>query len=104
MLLHINKDRKIEFYDIVDDDSKIAEGVVEHYDGVFTFFDGDYIQGKEKEFFLNEDGTIRIEYVDSSLETITQLDRIEETVNALAADSVTVEKLNAAITEGVNEV
>lgn len=34
----------------------------------------------------------------------TQLDRIEETVNALAADSVTVEKLNAAIAEGVNEV
>lgn len=34
----------------------------------------------------------------------TQLDRIEETVNALAADSMTVEKLEAAITEGVNEV
>ena len=34
----------------------------------------------------------------------TQLDRIEETVNALTAESVTVEKLEAAITEGVNEV
>lgn len=34
----------------------------------------------------------------------TQLDRIEEAVNNLAADSVTVEKLNAAIAEGVNEV
>ena len=34
----------------------------------------------------------------------TQLDRIEEQLNALAADSVTVEKLEAAITEGVNEV
>ena len=34
----------------------------------------------------------------------SQLDRIEEQVNALAADSVTVEKLEAAISEGVNEV
>lgn len=34
----------------------------------------------------------------------TQLDRIEEQLNALAADSVTMEKLNAAIAEGVNEV
>ena len=34
----------------------------------------------------------------------TQLDRIEEQLNALTADSVTMEKLNAAITEGVNEV
>lgn len=34
----------------------------------------------------------------------TQLDRIEEKLNALAADSVTVEKLEAAISEGVNEV
>lgn len=34
----------------------------------------------------------------------SRLDRIEEQLNALAADSVTVEKLEAAITEGVNEV
>lgn len=34
----------------------------------------------------------------------TQLDRIEEKLNALTADSVTIEKLNAAISEGVNEV
>lgn len=34
----------------------------------------------------------------------SQLDRIEEQLNALAADSVTVEKLEAAISEGVNEV
>ena len=34
----------------------------------------------------------------------SQLDRIEEQLNALAADSVTAEKLNAAISEGVNEV
>ena len=34
----------------------------------------------------------------------SQLDGIEEQLNALAADSVTIEKLNAAISEGVNEV
>ena len=34
----------------------------------------------------------------------TQLDRIEEQLNALTADGVTIEKLNAAISEGVNEV
>ena len=34
----------------------------------------------------------------------TQLDRVEEQLNALTADSVTIEKLNAAISEGVNEV
>ena len=34
----------------------------------------------------------------------TRLDRIEEQLNALTADSVTIEKLNAAISEGVNEV
>ena len=34
----------------------------------------------------------------------TQLDRIEGQLNALTADSVTIEKLNAAISEGVNEV
>ena len=34
----------------------------------------------------------------------TQLDRIEEQLNALTADSVTIEKLNAAISEGLNEV
>ena len=34
----------------------------------------------------------------------TQLDRIEEQLNALTADSVTIEKLKAAISEGVNEV
>ena len=34
----------------------------------------------------------------------SQLDRIEEQLNALAADSVTAEKLEAAISEGVNEV
>ena len=34
----------------------------------------------------------------------TQLDRIEEQLNALTADSVTIEKLNVAISEGVNEV
>lgn len=34
----------------------------------------------------------------------TQLDRIEKQLNALTADSVTIEKLNAAISEGVNEV
>ena len=34
----------------------------------------------------------------------SQLDRIEEQLNALAADSVMVEKLEAAISEGVNEV
>lgn len=34
----------------------------------------------------------------------TQLDNIEEQLNALTADSVTIEKLNAAISEGVNEV
>ncbi len=34
----------------------------------------------------------------------TQLNRIEEQLNALTADNVTMEKLNAAITEGVNEV
>lgn len=34
----------------------------------------------------------------------TQLDRIEEQLNTLAAESVMVEKLEAAITEGVNEV
>ena len=48
------------------------------------------------------------QYVDGDWEDLqpepTQLDRIEETVNALAAESVTVEKLNAAIAEGVNEV
>lgn len=34
----------------------------------------------------------------------SRLDRIEEQLNALAAESVTVEKLEAAIMEGVNEV
>lgn len=34
----------------------------------------------------------------------SRLDRIEEQLNALTADSVTVEKLEAAISEGVNEV
>ena len=34
----------------------------------------------------------------------TQLDRIEKQLNALTADSVTIEKLNAAISGGVNEV
>ena len=34
----------------------------------------------------------------------TQLDRIEEQLNGLTADSVTIEKLNVAISEGVNEV
>ena len=34
----------------------------------------------------------------------SQLDRIEEQLNARTADSVTIEKLNAAISEGVNEV
>ena len=34
----------------------------------------------------------------------TQLDRIEEQLNALSAESVTVEKLEAAITDGVTEV
>ena len=34
----------------------------------------------------------------------SQLDRIGEQLNALTADSVTIEKLNAAISEGVNEV
>ena len=55
-----------------------------------------------------ETGTFS-EYTPPEPEPITdpepsQLDRIEEQLNALAADSVTVEKLEAAITEGVNEV
>lgn len=41
---------------------------------------------------------------EGTLAAPTQLDRIEEQLNALAADSVTVEKLEAAISEGVNEV
>ena len=43
------------------------------------------------------------EWVDAQSEP-TQLDRIEEQLNALSAESVTVEKLEAAITEGVKEV
>lgn len=43
------------------------------------------------------------DWVDAQPEP-TQLDRIEEQLNALAAESVTVEKLEAAISEGVNEV
>lgn len=34
----------------------------------------------------------------------SQLDRIEEKLNALTADSVTTESIEAAILEGVNEV
>ena len=34
----------------------------------------------------------------------TQLDRIEEALSILAADSVTAESIDAAILEGVNEV
>lgn len=41
---------------------------------------------------------------EGTLAAPTQLDRVEEQLNALTADSMTVEKLNAAISEGVNEV
>ena len=34
----------------------------------------------------------------------TQMDRIEEMLNALTADTVTAESISAAISEGVNEV
>ena len=34
----------------------------------------------------------------------TQMDRIEEMLNALTADTVTAENISAAISEGVNEV
>ena len=58
-----------------------------------------YIQNK-----MMEIESARAREREGKLAAPTQLDRIEEQLNALTADSVTVEKLNAAISEGVNEV
>lgn len=68
MLLYIDENRKIKSYSTNDNSSKTVKGYVEFYNGEFNFFMGDYIDGKEKVFYLNEDGTIRIEYVDIKLQ------------------------------------
>lgn len=42
--------------------------------------------------------------VDEGLPAPSQLDRIEESLSQLSAESITEEKLSAAIAEGVNEI
>lgn len=69
------------------------------YDGDFSFGMGEYIEGKIKMFkYVN--GEIEIVYFDAPSEPVepvpTQLDRIEETVNAIA-NSENSEAINALL-------
>ena len=54
-----------------------------YYAGEFSFFIGEKKPGFEKVFYLNEDGTIRIEYeeIPPEIPKPTQLDRIEAAIN-----------------------
>lgn len=65
MILYIDNDRKILRYNAISalEDMMHIENAV-WYDGDFSFEMENDIEGKQKVFYLNEDGTIRVEYVD----------------------------------------
>ncbi len=63
------------------------------------------MKARNEQYIQNKKLEIQLARTRETLEIQpTQLDRIEEQLNALTAESVTVEKLEAAIAEGVNEV
>ena len=66
MILYFNGNGEICAYkaEISEKDAKREEacGAGVFYDGEFDFFMGEDKPGFEKAFYLNEDGTIRIEY------------------------------------------
>lgn len=87
MILYFDGNGKICAYkaEISEKDAKREEacGVGVFYDGEFDFFMGENKPGFEKVFYLNEDGTIRIEYeeIPPEIPEPTQLDRIEAAIS-----------------------
>lgn len=81
MILYTDKDRRIYAYkaDVADEVAKAEEirGAGIFYDGEFDFFMGENRAGLEKTFYLNEDGTIRIEY-DEPMQKMSPLSAQEE--------------------------
>lgn len=67
LYLLLTKDMKIVGYNEKQMQNPLDKIVV-FYAGEFDFSMGENIEGKNKEFYLNEDGTIRIEYVDIELQ------------------------------------
>lgn len=80
MILYIDENRKIKSYSMNDESFKPIKGYAELYDGKFSFFMGDYSEGKTKEFYLNEDSTIRIEYIDKQHTPEPQLTETEQAI------------------------
>ena len=92
MILYVNQSGKI--YGSNDcltpekEDLEIKKDFAVKYDGVFSWDMGEEKDGCKKEFYLEDNGKIRVEYVDisaSSKPALTQADRIEAAVDYLMA-------------------
>ena len=87
MFLYLGENRRIaalkDKISQKDAESLEQKGIGKYYTGKFSFFMGEDKPGFEKVFYLNEDGTIRIEYEEIPPEALkpTQLDRFEQAVN-----------------------
>lgn len=62
MILFLGENRKIVAYKETAEDTKIENAGKVFYDGEFDFFMGEDRAGYEKVFYLDENGTIRVEY------------------------------------------
>ncbi len=63
MFLYLNKDKRITAYDDSSTREQMKEEIKKEmgvwYDGDFDFFMGEDKPGMQKDFYLNEDNTIR---------------------------------------------
>lgn len=68
MILYIDSSRRITAYNKTltpaQEQAEAAKGGAVIFSGEFDFFMGEEKEGRKKEFYLNEDHTIRIEYID----------------------------------------
>lgn len=73
MILYIDENRRITSYNETlapeAAAAEIAKGTAAYFDGDFDFFMGEDKPGMQKSFYLNEDSTIRIEYIDAIKES-----------------------------------
>lgn len=82
MILYVDNDRRIIGFNKILTKEREKEEVAKSgaiiFEDDFNFEIGEDIEGKTKEFYLNEDGTIRIEYVDIELqeESLTEQEQI----------------------------
>lgn len=88
MFLYLDSKNKVITYkeNISKEDALALEekGIGRYFSGKFSFLDGEYRKGFSKAFYLEEDGTIRLEYEPIPPRQPTEIETMQARLDYLA--------------------